>query len=121
MSNTTIITVSADTTVDNFLEQASTGKVRFYTQRGNGTLRHIQFPTGEAREIGEWVLMQREEGVSMRDIAKEMHSAVPTVRRIINATLLAQEVEEYDAEEIADILAEAAEEASNTEAVNDAV
>lgn len=119
--NTTIITVAADTTVENFVAQAEQGKVRFYTQRGNGTLRHIAFPTGEAREVGEWVLAQREEGVSMRAIAKEMHSAVPTVRRIINATLLAQEVEEYDAEEIADILAEAAEEATNTEAANDAV
>lgn len=120
--NTTIITVSTDTTVDNFLEQAGTGKVRFYTERADGTTRHIPFLAlgTKEREVGEWVLLQREEGVSMKEIAKSMHSSVPSVRRLINQTLLANEVEEYDTEEISDILEQAAEETTNTEVTNDA-
>lgn len=122
--NTMIITIAQGTTVDTFLEGAAKGTVKFYTQRANGTERHIPFlalGTVE-REYGEWVLDQREQGVTMQAIAKEMHASVPSVRRLINQTLLANEVEEFDNEEIAEWIAIAAEEVvETTEATNDAV
>lgn len=120
---TTIMTVIAEgTTVETFATALAEGKVRFYRVRENDTYRHVPyFAEGtKEREVGEWVLEQREEGVTMKAIATEMHVSVPSVRRLINAVLLAQEVEEYDEEDIADLLEEAAvEPAATTEAVND--
>lgn len=119
----TILTVITEgTTVDNFAASLAEGKVKFYRVRENESTRHIPyFAEGTAdREVGEWVLEQRDEGVTMKAIASEMHSSVPTVRRLINAVLLAQEVEEYDEEDIAELLEDAAvEPAVTTEATND--
>jgi DNA-binding NarL/FixJ family response regulator len=70
-------------------------KVDFHKERANGTTRHLPMPTtDEAKATAEWVLAQREEGVTMKAIAAEMHVSVPTVRRIINGALLAQELAE---------------------------
>lgn len=70
--------------------------VDFHKERANGTTRHLPtYPIGTPeRETGEWILVQREEGRTMRDIAAEMHVSVPTVRRMLNATLLSQELED---------------------------
>lgn len=119
----TILTVVTEgTTVETFQTALAEGKVRFYRVRENDTFRHIPyFAEGtKDREVGEWVLGQREEGVTMKAIAAEMHVSVPSVRRLINAVILANEVEDYDAEDIADLLEDAAvEPAATTEAVND--
>jgi hypothetical protein len=104
----TIITqVNADTTVENFFDQAAKGTVKFYRERGNGTTRHIAFLADGTtdREVAEWAADQREQGVTMRTLSREMHLSVPTIRRMLNALLLTEEVEEYEAEDIADLLA----------------
>lgn len=118
--NTILTTITATTTVETFVPEAVEGKVRFHTVRSNGSTRRVQFlAEGTAdREVAEWVLAQREEGATMKAIAAEMHVSVPTVRRMINALLLTQEMEEADTEDLAEILADAAveEEATSTEA-----
>lgn len=91
-----VTTVTATTTEATLVSEAAEGKVQFHTERGNGTFRRIQFlaeGTPE-REVAEWVAAQREEGVTMKAIAAEMHVSVPTVRRMINALLVTQEAEE---------------------------
>lgn len=83
-------------TADNLVAEAAEGHVKFHTLRNNGTTRRIQFlAEGTAdREVAEWVMAQRGEGVTMKTIAAEMHVSVPTVRRMINALLLTWEVED---------------------------
>lgn len=108
---TTIQTTVVGTTVTpaNFLEAAAAGNVRFHTVRANGTTRRVQFYADgtEARETAEWVEEQRNDGRTMKDIAAEMHLSVPSVRRILNALALAQEVEDMEPEDIEAMLAEA--------------
>lgn len=111
-----MFTVAEGTTVETFQTALATGDVKFYRVRDNETTRHIPYlaPETPERETAEWVLEQREEGTTMAVLAKALHASVPAVRRMINGALLAQEVEEMEAEDIADILALAAE--STTEA-----
>jgi hypothetical protein len=103
------VRVASTTTVDNFQAEVAAGNVQFYKVRANGTTRHIPvFAEGskeftEAEQVQEW----REEGRSMKAIANELHMSVPSVRRLINSYLLSDEVAEYDAEDIAEILADA--------------
>lgn len=96
-----VTTVTSTTTVDTLVTEAAEGKVQFHTERGNGTFRRIAFLAegSPEREVAEWVASQREEGVTMKAIAAEMHVSVPTVRRMINALLNTLDVEE-EAEEI---------------------
>jgi hypothetical protein len=122
MQNNILTVIAEGTTVETFPTALAEGKVKFYRLRDNDSTRHIPFLADGTpdREVGEWVLLQREEGVTMKAIAKGMHASVPSVRRLINATLLAQEVEEFEQEDIEDLLAEAAVEPSTTtEALND--
>ena len=116
MNSTIAITAAAGTTVETFVEAAAKGTVKFYTIRENGTYRHIPFLGAGTveREVAEWVAMQREEGVTMKAIAAEMHLSVPSVRRVLNSLLLTQEVEEYDTDDIATILAEQGETVTGT-------
>ena len=109
MSNIAI-TAQQGTTVETFVKGAVEGSVKFYTLRSNGTYRHIPFLAegSTEREVAEWVASQREEGVTMKAISVEMHLSVPSVRRVLNSLLLTEEVEEYDTDEIAEILAEQA-------------
>lgn len=111
--STIVVTTAQDVTVDTFVQAAAEGKVKFYRQRSNGTYRHVQFLADgtEAREVAEWVANERQEGKTMKEIAKDMHLSVPSVRRILNSLLLTEEVEEYDAEDIEPLLAEAPAEA----------
>lgn len=98
-----VTTVSTSTTVDTLATEAAEGVVKFHTLRSNGTTRRIQFLVegSPEREVAEWVVGQRNEGVTMKTIAAQMHVSVPTVRRMINALLLTWEVEE-DAAEVLD-------------------
>lgn len=82
-------------------DDKGTATLDFHKERANGTTRHLptyRLGTPE-RETGEWILVQREEGRTMRDIATEMSVSVPTARRMLNATLLSQEVEDGEYEE----------------------
>lgn len=111
MSKTALeIRVTPEVTVDNFAEALASGKVQLYTVRGNGTTRHIPFYAegSKDREVAEYVMEQREDGVSMKAIATELHLSVPSVRRMLNSLLLSEDVEEYGEEDIAEILALAA-------------
>lgn len=105
------ITVSPSTTPDTFLSDAVTGKVLFHTERGNGTFRRVHFLADgtKEREIAEWVADQREQGVTMRKIAAELHMSVPSVRRMINDLILTEEFEQMDTEELEEIIQGAAE------------
>lgn len=89
-------------TVDTFAEAVQAEEVKFHTVRSNGTTRRIRVLKGDELEIAEWVMEQREEGVTMKDIAKEMSVSVPTVRRMINRYLLTEEVAEADQDDAAE-------------------
>lgn len=107
--NTVVITIAEGTTVKNFKDALVTGDVKMYRLRGNDTTRHIPYlaPGTPERETAEWVMEQREEGVTMKEIAKAMHLSVPAVRRIINGMLLAEEMEAMTQREIRDLLRDA--------------
>lgn len=101
MIATVVTTVTATTTVDTLVAEATEGSVKFHTFGGNGKYRRVQFLAEGtvARDTAEWITAQRNEGRSMKSIAAEMHVSQPTVRRMINALVLTQEVEE-DADEL---------------------
>jgi hypothetical protein len=103
------ITADATVTAESFVAAATEGKVKFHTVRGDGTTRRVQFFSrgSKARKQAEWVYRQRTAGRSMADIATEMHVSIPSVRRIINALLLAREVEALKADEVEALLADA--------------
>jgi hypothetical protein len=103
------ITTDATVTADSFVEAAAEGKVRFHTVRSNGTTRRVQFfaQGSKPRTEAEWILAQREAGRSMVEIATHMHVSIPSVRRMINALLLAREVEAMDADSVEALLADA--------------
>lgn len=105
MQNTISITATQPVTADTFVEAALAGSVKFHSVRADGTQRRIQLLTGDELETGEWVMEQREANVPMRNIARTMHVAVPTVRRLINRYLLTEEVTEADADELAEMAA----------------
>jgi hypothetical protein len=112
MSKTALeIRVTPEVTVDNFAEALASGKVQLYTVRGNGTTRHIPFyAEGTAdREVAEQVAEWREDGRTMKSIADELHLSVPSVRRMLNSLYLSEDVESYDEEDIASVLADASE------------
>ena len=92
----TVVTTSTVVTAENLAAEAAQGNVKFHTLRNNGTTRRVQFLTEGTpeREVAEWVMAQRGEGVTMKTIAADMHVSVPTVRRMINALLLTWEVED---------------------------
>ena len=104
--NAIVTTITPDTTPDTFLVDAVAGAVKFHTERSNGTFRRVHFLPADSteRQTAEWVVLQREEGKTMKAIAAEMHVSVPTVRRMINDLLLTQEMEDSDSEEIADLI-----------------
>ncbi len=80
---------------------AATGKVKFYRQRANRTLRFLPYyaPGTDSRKSAELVQKRRDNGETIGAIAEDMHTSVATVRRLITGLLLAQAVEagEYDA------------------------
>lgn len=110
-------TSTKSVTVDTFAEAVAEESVKFHTVRANGTTRRIRVLKGEDLEVAEWIIEQREDGRTMKDIAKEMSVSVPTVRRMINRYLLTEEVLEAEQDEVAEWveLAEA-----NREAIEEA-
>lgn len=113
----TIITVSEDTTPDNFAQHAAEGKVQFHRERGNGTTRRVHFlqDGSKPREWAEWVRAQREDGRTMRQIANETHFSIPTLRRWLNDLALTEAVEEADEDELSEMLTGAADLATEPE------
>lgn len=101
-----VITVTADTTPDTFLQDAATGTVRFHRERGNGTFRRIHFlaPETKERETAEYIVAMRDNGETMKAIARSLVMSVAAVRRMINDLIMTEELEAMDAEELADLL-----------------
>lgn len=101
--------VSDDVKPSTFLPAASEGKVKFHIERGNGTYRRLQFlaPGTAERAAAEAVVAKREQGVTMKTIAAELHVSVPTVRRMITALLVTTSTEEQSQADFAAVLAAA--------------
>lgn len=74
------------------------GTVKLYRERRTGTLRPLQYLTGEAREVAEWYRLRFEDGARINDLAIEAAVSGPTVRRAIKALDLIEAIEdgEYD-------------------------
>lgn len=71
------------------------GLLTAYTLRANGTTRHLTLcPVGStARDTAEWVSERLGDGLTLKAVARELHASVPTVRRIIMALELTEEIE----------------------------
>jgi hypothetical protein len=75
------------------------GLLAAYRVRENGTVRHIDLvPLGStARETAEWVSDRVDmDGASVQAVARELHISTPTVRRILEALELTEEIESGD-------------------------
>lgn len=76
------------------------GTVQLYRERGTGTLRHLDYLTGEAREVAEWYAERREAGDSIRTIATEVVTSTSTVRRALKALELTEAIEAGDHDDL---------------------
>lgn len=75
------------------------GLLRAYSQRENGTLRHLELaPVGSTRrDVAEWVYEQTADGEhKVRTVARELHVSVATVRRYLLSLELTEEIEAGD-------------------------
>jgi DNA-binding NarL/FixJ family response regulator len=104
--------VSEDVKPATFLPAAGEGKVKFHIERGSkgGTgFRRLQFlaPGTAERAAAEAVVAKREQGVTMKAIAAELHVSVPTVRRMITALLVTTSTEAQTQADFAAVLAAA--------------
>lgn len=116
------IVITAPNT-DKLVEQLISGTAQVHSEREDGTLRRRHFLTGTALQEALWVRLQREgqeedqaediEAVaprSMASIAKELHSSIAAVRRILVDLAITEEIEDADNSELEDMLTGAAEE-----------
>lgn len=71
------------------------GTLTAHSVRANGTTRHLELaPLGSTRrDAAEWVSERLEDGASVRTVARELHVSVPTVRRMLLALELTEEIE----------------------------
>lgn len=116
------VTVTETTTSETLLSDLATGTARLHTEREDGTFRRVHFLADgtKEREVAEWVQDQREAGRTMRQIANEMIVSIPSVRRMINDLIITTELEEMDAEELAELLT-GGEEVADTMVVTEAL
>lgn len=101
-----LVAATTDTTATNLIEHLTSGTAKIYKEREDGTTRRIHFLADgtKDREHAEWVVAQREEGTSMKAIAADLHVSVSAVRRMINDLALTEELEEMEAEDLAELL-----------------
>lgn len=101
-----IAVVATETTAATLIADLTSGVAKIYKERENGTFRKVHFLADgtKDREHAEWVVAQREEGVSMKAIAAEINMSVSAVRRMINDLALTEELEEMEAEDLAELL-----------------
>ena len=116
------VAATIDTTATNLIEHLTNGVAKIYKERENGTYRRVHFLADgtKDREHAEWVALQREEGVSMKAIAAELHVSVSAVRRMLNDLALTEDLEEMEAEDLAELLLGSEEDAAE-DALADAV
>lgn len=100
------VTVTSDTTTENFRQFVTEGKVQFHRERANGTFRRVHFLADGTteREHAEWLRAERENGRTMRALATETNYSIATLRRWLNDLALTESIEEADAEELADMI-----------------
>jgi hypothetical protein len=74
------------------------GQLEAYRVRGNGTVRLVRLlPVGSTgREVAEGIYDEVEDGRTIQAISRELHSSVPTVRRMLEALELTEEIEAGD-------------------------
>lgn len=116
-----VIAATTATTATTLVADLTSGAAKIFKVRDNGTTRRVHFLADgtEGREHAEWVAAQREEGRSMKAIATEINVSVSAVRRMLNDLALTEELEDMDAEDLADLLLGSEEdttEATTTEA-----
>lgn len=101
-----VITAPESTTPTTLLADLAAGTALLHKERENGTYRRVHFLADEstAREHAEWIAAQREDGVSMRALAAELHTSVSAIRRVLNDLILTEELEAMAEEELAEIL-----------------
>lgn len=114
-----LVTATTDTTAANLIADLTSGAARIFKERENGTTRRVHFLADgtEAREHAEWVAAQREEGRSMAAIAGELHISVSAVRRMLNDLALTEELEDMDAEDLAELLLGSEEDTTDTSVI----
>lgn len=72
------------------------GLLRAYRVRANGTMRHLDLlPLASTkREAAEWINDAVDmDGRSVESVARELHISTPTVRRVLEALALTEEIE----------------------------
>jgi hypothetical protein len=110
------ITLTSTATTD-LAASLAAGTAQVHSVREDGTTRRRHFLTGKELEHALWVRLQREgqeadeaEGVpavtprSMGSIARELHISVSAVRRVLIDLAITEEIEELEAEELADLI-----------------
>jgi DNA invertase Pin-like site-specific DNA recombinase len=86
------VTIPAEVNTKTFPAAVAEGTVKFYRVRENGTTRNVPVLKGEDLELAQAIKAAREEGVSVRDIAKANHISVATVRRYLQELELTEKV-----------------------------
>lgn len=93
-------TVSADQVLADPKAMLDANQLTAYTQRANGTERHLELcPLGSTRrDTAEWISERMEDGLSVAQVARELHASTSVVRRFLLALELTEAIEagEYD-------------------------
>lgn len=78
------------------------GHLRAYTQRDNGTLRHLELAPLDStrRATAEWINEALEAGTTVKAVARDLHVSVATVRRFLLSLELTEQVEADEWEDL---------------------
>lgn len=92
---TYILAATRNATLASAADMLNAGTLTAYTERANGTTRHIDLaPVGSTRrDTAEWISERLDEGHTVGAVARELHVSIPTVRRIIMSLELTEEIE----------------------------
>jgi hypothetical protein len=86
---------AADQVVADPKAMLDAGLLVAYSERANGTTRHLELaPVGSTRrDTAEWISERLDEGATVKQVARELHASVPTVRRLLMSLELTEEIE----------------------------
>lgn len=95
MTEYMISPTSGETPLVDVRSMLDAGQLEAYRVRSNGTTRLIRLlPVGSTgREAAEWVYDAVEDGRTVQSLARELHSSVPTIRRMLEALEITEQVE----------------------------
>lgn len=107
------IVITATETTTDLLAALTEGTAKVHNEREDGSLRRRHFLTGLGREHAEWVRLQRTgqaedqaEDIpfvaprTMASIAKELHTSVAAVRRVLVDLEITEALEDADQDEL---------------------